>query len=76
VLTGVISAFLAKGVDARLAAAAGAIACDAAAGHGPKRGLIASDVASLLPLALGWSDPGQSPESRPKTRENRGDGTV
>jgi NAD(P)H-hydrate epimerase len=61
VLTGVISAFLAKGVDARLAAAAGAIACDAAAGHGPKRGLIASDVASLLPLALG---------------ENRGDGTV
>ena len=61
VLTGVISAFLAKGVDARLAAAAGAIACDAAAGHGPKRGLIASDVASLLPLALGCSDTGQSP---------------
>jgi hydroxyethylthiazole kinase-like uncharacterized protein yjeF len=61
VLTGVISAFLAKGVDARFAAAAGAIACDAAAGYGPERGLIASDVASLLPLALG---------------ENRDDGTV
>ncbi len=76
VLTGVISAFLAKGVDARLAAAAGAIACDAAAGHGPERGLIASDVASLLPLALGCSDTGQSPASRLKTRENRGDGTV
>lgn len=76
VLTGVISAFLAKGVDARLAAAAGAIACDAAAGHAPERGLIASDVASLLPLALGCSDTGQSPASRLKTRENRGDGTV
>jgi NAD(P)H-hydrate epimerase len=61
VLTGVISAFLAKGVEARFAAAAGAIACDAAAGLGPERGLIASDVASLLPLALG---------------ENRDDGTV
>jgi ADP-dependent NAD(P)H-hydrate dehydratase / NAD(P)H-hydrate epimerase len=61
VLTGVISAFLAKGVAARFAAAAGAIACDAAAGYGPERGLIASDVASLLPLALG---------------ENRDDGTV
>jgi NAD(P)H-hydrate epimerase len=76
VLTGVISAFLAKGIDARLAAAAGAIACDAAAGHGPERGLIASDVASLLPLALGGSDTGQSPVSRLKTGENRGDDTV
>jgi NAD(P)H-hydrate epimerase len=76
VLTGVISAFLAKGVDARLAAAAGAIACDAAAGHGPERGLIASDVASRLPLALGCSDTGQSPASRLKTRDNRGNGTV
>ena len=41
-----------------------------------ERGLIASDVASLLPLALGCSDTGQSPASRLKTRENRGDGTV
>jgi ADP-dependent NAD(P)H-hydrate dehydratase / NAD(P)H-hydrate epimerase len=61
VLTGVISAFLAKGVEARLAAAAGAVACDAAAGLGPDRGLVASDVVSLLPRALG---------------ENRGDGPV
>jgi ADP-dependent NAD(P)H-hydrate dehydratase / NAD(P)H-hydrate epimerase len=60
VLTGVIAAFLAKGVEARLAAAAAAVACDAAAGLGPERGLVASDVASLLPHALG---------------ENRGDGT-
>jgi ADP-dependent NAD(P)H-hydrate dehydratase / NAD(P)H-hydrate epimerase len=76
VLTGVVAAFLAKGVAARSAAAAGAIACDAAAGFGPERGLIASDVASLLPLALARSDTGQSPVSRPKTRENRGDGAV
>jgi NAD(P)H-hydrate epimerase len=61
VLTGVVGAFLAKGVEARLAAAAGAVACDAAAGFGPGRGLIASDVAAMLPRALG---------------ENRGDGPV
>jgi hydroxyethylthiazole kinase-like uncharacterized protein yjeF len=53
VLTGVIAAFLAKGLEARLAAAAAAIACDAAAGLGPDRGLVASDVVSLLPRALG-----------------------
>jgi ADP-dependent NAD(P)H-hydrate dehydratase / NAD(P)H-hydrate epimerase len=52
VLSGVIAAFLAKGVEPRFAAAAGAIACDAAAGLGPERGLVASDVASLLPRAL------------------------
>jgi NAD(P)H-hydrate epimerase len=61
VLTGVTAAFLAKGVEARLAAAAAAIACDAAAGFGPQRGLVASDVVSLLPRAL---------------EENRRDGTV
>jgi len=61
VLTGVIGAFLAKGMDAILAAAAAAIACDRAAGFGPARGLIASDVAALLPRALG---------------ENRGDGPL
>ena len=32
VLTGVIGAFLAKGMEARIAAAAGALACDVAAG--------------------------------------------
>jgi NAD(P)H-hydrate epimerase len=61
VLTGVIAAFLAKGVEARLAAAAGAVGCDVAAGLGPDRGLVASDVVSLLPRALG---------------ENRGHGPV
>ena len=53
VLTGVIGAFLAKGMDARAAAAAGAVACDVAARLGPARGLVASDVVSLLPAALG-----------------------
>ena len=53
VLTGVTAAFLAKGVHARLAAAAAAVACDAAAALGPERGLVASDVVSLLPRALG-----------------------
>jgi ADP-dependent NAD(P)H-hydrate dehydratase / NAD(P)H-hydrate epimerase len=53
VLTGVIGAFLAKGLEARLAAAAAAVACDRAAGLGSERGLVASDVAALLPGALG-----------------------
>ncbi len=53
VLTGVVGAFLSKGVEARLAAAAAAVACDAAAALGPGRGLIASDVVELLPRALG-----------------------
>jgi hydroxyethylthiazole kinase-like uncharacterized protein yjeF len=52
VLTGVIGAFLAKGMDARIAAAAGAVACDVAARLGHTRGLIASDVVGLLPAAL------------------------
>jgi hydroxyethylthiazole kinase-like uncharacterized protein yjeF len=52
VLTGVIGAFLAKGMDARSAAAAGAVACDVAARLGHTRGLIASDVVGLLPAAL------------------------
>jgi ADP-dependent NAD(P)H-hydrate dehydratase / NAD(P)H-hydrate epimerase len=52
VLTGVIGAFLAKGMEARMAAAAGAAACDVAARLGPARGLVASDVVALLPKAL------------------------
>ncbi len=52
VLTGVIGAFLAKGMEARLAAAAAAVACDVAARLGPSRGLVASDVVALLPAAL------------------------
>jgi NAD(P)H-hydrate epimerase len=52
VLTGVIGAFLAKGMEARMAAVAAAVACDVAARLGPARGLVASDVVALLPAAL------------------------
>ena len=53
VLTGIVAAFLAKGMDARLAAAAGAVAQAAAARLAPaQRGLVASDVAAALPRAL------------------------
>ena len=53
VLTGIISAFLAKGMDARLAAAAGAFVHGRAAELAPQRsGLIASDVVEALPRAL------------------------
>lgn len=53
VLTGVIAAFLSKGMDGRIAAAAGALACACAARLGPPRGLVASDVVAALPGALG-----------------------
>lgn len=54
VLTGIIAAFLAKGMDARLAAAAGAIAHGRAARLAPQQvGLVASDVIEVLPRALG-----------------------
>ena len=53
VLTGVIAAFLAKGMDAPLAAAAGAVAHGIAASLSPAQaGLIASDVVAALPRAL------------------------
>jgi ADP-dependent NAD(P)H-hydrate dehydratase / NAD(P)H-hydrate epimerase len=53
VLTGVIAAFLAKGMDARIAAAAGAFAHGRAAQLAPHQvGLVASDVVESLPLAL------------------------
>jgi NAD(P)H-hydrate repair Nnr-like enzyme with NAD(P)H-hydrate dehydratase domain len=53
VLTGVVAAFLAKGMDPRLAAAAGAFAHGRAAQLVPRqRGLIASDVVAALPQAL------------------------
>jgi NAD(P)H-hydrate repair Nnr-like enzyme with NAD(P)H-hydrate dehydratase domain len=53
VLTGVIAAFLAKGLDARTAASAGAaVHARAAALAGKPRGLIASDVVEALPLAF------------------------
>jgi NAD(P)H-hydrate epimerase len=53
VLTGVVAAFLAKGLDAPVAAAAAAVA------HGragslvePQAGLVASDLLATLPRAL------------------------
>jgi NAD(P)H-hydrate epimerase len=53
VLTGVIAAFLAKGMDAPTAAATGAVAHGIAASLAPAQaGLIASDVVAALPLAL------------------------
>jgi NAD(P)H-hydrate epimerase len=53
VLTGVIGSFLAKGMDARLAAAAGAVAQGRAAELSPHQvGMIASDVIEALPYAL------------------------
>lgn len=53
VLTGVIAAFLAKRMDARLAAAAGSVAHGRAAQLAPRQvGLVASDVIESLPLAL------------------------
>jgi ADP-dependent NAD(P)H-hydrate dehydratase / NAD(P)H-hydrate epimerase len=52
VLTGIVAAFLAKGVGPRLAAAAGATAHALAARTLPQRGLIASDVISALPGVL------------------------
>jgi hydroxyethylthiazole kinase-like uncharacterized protein yjeF len=53
VLTGIIAAFLAKGLDGRTAAAAGAEAQRRAARVAARpRGLVASDVVEALPLAL------------------------
>ncbi len=53
VLTGILSAFLAKGMEPRLAAAAAATAHGAAAALAPRQvGLVASDVIALLPQAL------------------------
>ena len=53
VLTGILSAFLAKGVEPRLAAAAAATAHGLAARSLPQPGLIASDVIAALPGVLG-----------------------
>jgi ADP-dependent NAD(P)H-hydrate dehydratase / NAD(P)H-hydrate epimerase len=53
VLTGIIAAFLAKGVEPRLAAAAAAVAHTEAAVAAPqKEGLIASDLIETLPTVL------------------------
>jgi ADP-dependent NAD(P)H-hydrate dehydratase / NAD(P)H-hydrate epimerase len=54
VLTGIVASFLAKGMDARLAAAAAATAHAEAAAEAPQRaGLVASDVVEMLPHVLG-----------------------
>jgi NAD(P)H-hydrate epimerase len=54
VLTGIIAAFLAKGLDGRTAAAAGAVVHRRAARLvGKAAGLVASDVVEALPEALG-----------------------
>jgi hydroxyethylthiazole kinase-like uncharacterized protein yjeF len=58
VLTGVIAAFLAKGLDARIAAAAGATAhAWAAMTHDHQDGLVASDVVEALPSVLRGREP-------------------
>jgi NAD(P)H-hydrate epimerase len=52
VLTGIVAAFLAKGMEPRLAAAAAAFAHGRAAELGPERGLVASDLIEALPDVL------------------------
>jgi ADP-dependent NAD(P)H-hydrate dehydratase / NAD(P)H-hydrate epimerase len=53
VLTGIVAAFLAKGMEPRLAAAAAAAAQQVSAGLAPAQvGLVASDVIASLPRAL------------------------
>jgi NAD(P)H-hydrate epimerase len=52
VLTGIVAAFLAKGVDARMAAAAAAFAHGRASEWNPARGLVASDLLAVLPDVL------------------------
>ena len=52
VLTGVIASFLAKGLEGRLAAAAGAVACQLASREIPQAGAVASDVIGALPGVL------------------------
>ncbi|HEY2542097.1 MAG TPA: NAD(P)H-hydrate dehydratase [Gaiellaceae bacterium] len=53
VLTGIVAAFLAKGMDAQLAAAAGAAAQQRASVAAPQRaGLVASDLIDALPRVL------------------------
>jgi hydroxyethylthiazole kinase-like uncharacterized protein yjeF len=52
VLTGIVAAFLAKGMDAPLAAAAAAVAHGLAAESLPARGVVAGDVIEALPHVL------------------------
>jgi NAD(P)H-hydrate epimerase len=52
VLTGIVAAFLAKGLEPRLAAAAAAVAQGVASTLVPQAGAVASDVVHALPQAL------------------------
>jgi ADP-dependent NAD(P)H-hydrate dehydratase / NAD(P)H-hydrate epimerase len=52
VLTGVIAAFLAKGLAVRVAAAAAAATCQLASRQLAQRGAVASDIVHALPAAL------------------------
>jgi NAD(P)H-hydrate repair Nnr-like enzyme with NAD(P)H-hydrate dehydratase domain len=53
VLTGILGAFLSKGLDARFAAVAAAVAQQTAAASAPHQaGLVASDVIAELPRTL------------------------
>jgi NAD(P)H-hydrate epimerase len=52
VLTGIVAAFLAKGLEPSLAAAAAATLEGLAAERGPRAGLVAGDLPALLPEAL------------------------
>jgi ADP-dependent NAD(P)H-hydrate dehydratase / NAD(P)H-hydrate epimerase len=63
VLSGVIGALLAQGVDAFAAAAAGAWLHGRAAESGPPRGLVASDVVDGLPTVLAALDALDAPPS-------------
>jgi ADP-dependent NAD(P)H-hydrate dehydratase / NAD(P)H-hydrate epimerase len=57
VLTGVVAAFLSKGLDASTAASAAAVAHGLAARLAPyAAGLVASDLLTLLPAALGGAE--------------------
>ena len=60
VLSGVIGAFLAQGLDGLRAAAAGAWVHGAAAHLGWRRGLIAGDLLDLLPAVLSALDSGDA----------------
>ena len=53
VLTGIVAAFLAKGMEPRLAAAAAAAAHQLASREIPQAGAVASDVIGALPVVLG-----------------------
>jgi NAD(P)H-hydrate epimerase len=54
VLTGIVAAFLAKGLEPRQAAAAGAIAHQLASRMIAQAGAVASDIAAALPPVLDW----------------------